>query len=94
MKLIDFGEPASDYTNPPLRTFKQFTLIDDLSVWFYQGEKDSQGRKDGRGIEINRKKSTIQFSHYKEGLTHGPFTLIEKDGTKLQGKSYMGRLDG
>ena len=31
MKLIDFGEPASDYTDPPMRKFEQFALIDDVS---------------------------------------------------------------
>jgi hypothetical protein len=43
------------------------------------------GKKDGRGIRINKKTGSVMFASYEENKINGHFVNIKADGTVEKG---------
>ena len=64
---VKFDKAPTDYIYFQRRSFKSWNEKDG---WWYQGEVNLSGQRDGRGI-IMQKNGSILISHWKRGIEHG-----------------------
>ena len=60
---------------------------------FYQGEVDSKGRYDGRGIYL-MPNDCIMFANWKQGKRHGRCIFFGEHGQKMTGECVDGEWHG
>ena len=53
---------------------------------------DTAGRKDGRGILIDKAKLQLEILRFRKGVPHGSFLIIDYNGNKKCGQYDHGEV--
>ena len=62
-------------------------------IWF-QGERDTEGHKDGRGVVLDKGRGLLSILRFKRDWPHGVFLSLNKHGEKEIGTYKNGIVSG